>query len=1006
VADLKKTIEIIFAGVDNVSSTIVDVNNSVGDFSGKVEDATQPLANLASSIAKTELAVAALGIATLAYAHGQAVELQDAETSLQKVLTESEGSVDQYAGAIKELSLEYGVAATEVTGAAADYKQAGFTIAESLGLVDTTLKAVQIAELSASEASFLLISNIRGIGAEADVATHYLDAWNAVSNEYATTAGEVAKATGLLAPIAKTAGLSFDELVGLATPMIEVLGSGAVVGTALKVSLANLISPTSRVQEALSELGISQRDANGELKLSGELIGEVAEKWPDLTNSQQANYGLLLFGKEHYSKMNIVLNDYDKVLKVTETSINSQNSATEEWIIKQKTAEIAAQRLSVALTNASSTVGKQYIDSTTDITNSLTNLIGTFDQVVASGGLKPLFDYLNPLLDEFSDNLDIVAKNLPDAFKGVNFDGLIESFRAIGFEFGDIFGDVDLTSTEGLKDAIQGIVDGLTILNELFAGVVEGFGPVIEAFKYMGEEATEAEGSTANFVGYIVGTGASINVFAGLLGGVTSAIGGLADVVIVLAGARALGLLPASFAAVGTAMAAHPVIALTTAYTALLAGAVALGKNETVKGFLTDVFVAADKLVGGPLSKANDEFNRTNVEANLAGAGAQVVVNTFDSITKSATDAQEPVGDLADNLSDLGGVKVIDSTIPKTIEDIGEASSNSTSSLIAFSESLNAIGDGDYLQSLADFKNGINNIELDKLAGDIESLGGSFSNFISEAKEFGDSFDEFETGKFESELVKSKEAINGLVPVFGDGTSAVDGFKKEVKDGVTVYSDFGDSVEGMSSKAKESADKLKSVDEALEGLSGTTKSTATVAKSLQDAFGLTGEEAVTATIKFQEMEVELESIASNERIKNMEFAVDFAIANVEADAKKIVATFEAVASSYSATADLVGTLFGSDAPDWDSFGFDTERAAKQATKLLEEQWEKQKELTDATIKQMEAQTKRMASGGALITVDGGELQPELELVMQALFENIRIKMSSDYEDYLLALGQV
>jgi len=378
-ADLQKTIQIIFGSVDNTSADLNNIDKSIGGFADSVESTTQPLFDLASNILKVETAITALGVAALFYANNAAKELAGAEVGLQKVLGDSEGSVSQYADEIKDLSLQFGVAGAITTDTATSFKQAGFSIEESLGLVDTALTAVKIAELDAEQAGLLLISNIRGIGAEANDAAHFMDAWNEISNTYAVTAGQVAEATGALSPIAKTAGLSFDELVGLVTPMIEVLQSGSESATTLKVSLASLISPTKKVVDSLSNLGISQRDANGELRLSGDILDDLGTKWPELSESQQANYGILLFGKEQYARMNIVLNDYVKVLEVTESAQNASGSAAKELAVKMETAAIAGERLNTAFEYAASTVGKQYLSQTTDITNSLTGLIQSFD---------------------------------------------------------------------------------------------------------------------------------------------------------------------------------------------------------------------------------------------------------------------------------------------------------------------------------------------------------------------------------------------------------------------------------------------------------------------------------------------------------------------------------------------------------------------------------------------------------------------------------------------------
>ena len=270
-ADLEKTIQIIFGGVDEVSSTVLDINKSLGTVSGSVEKATEPFADLAKNILAVETAIAAMGIATLNYAHNEAVSMEAAQSDLQKVMSESEGVASDYSDEIKDMAIQFGLSGQATTQLTADFKQAGFGIDEALGLVDTALTGVKIAELSAEEAGRLLIANIRGLGVEADQATHFMDAWNEVSNNYAATAEQVAIATGKLAPVAQSAGLSFNELVGIVTPLIEVIGSGEEAANALKSGLANLISPAAKVKNALSDLGVAQRDSNGELKLSSEI---------------------------------------------------------------------------------------------------------------------------------------------------------------------------------------------------------------------------------------------------------------------------------------------------------------------------------------------------------------------------------------------------------------------------------------------------------------------------------------------------------------------------------------------------------------------------------------------------------------------------------------------------------------------------------------------------------------------------------------------------------------
>lgn len=917
-ADLQKTIQIIFGGEDNVSHLTKNIDKSLGGLADSAETATQPLANLAINILAVETAIAAMGLAALNYAHNEAVAMESAQADLQKVLSDSEGSASDYKDEIKQLALEFGVAGVATTQTTADFKQAGFSIEESLGLVDTALTGVKIAELEASESGELLIRNIRGIGAEADDAAHFMDAWNEVSNEYAATAKEVAIATGALSPIAKTAGLSFDELVGLVTPLIEVYGSGAEAANALKVGLANLISPTARVINSLDELGIAQRDANGELRLSSDILGDLGELWPTLTESQQANFGILLFGKEQYARMSVVLNDYEKVLEITTVAENAAGSAKLELAVKLGTAEVAADRFATAMGFAADSVGQNFLDSSTKGTNALTNLAASFSNLVDDGQLSPLFEYLNQLLDEFAINVDIIAKNLPEAFDGVDYSGLIQSFRNIGIEFGDIFGDVDLTSAEGLQKVIQGIVDGLATLNDVFAGIVSGFSPVIEAFKSIAGAASESESGTAKFIGELIGTGAAINTFAGLLGGITTAFGALADAVILTAGANRLGLLPASFGAVGTA--STTLISKLGPLGIAFAGGLGIGnliaETTPLKGVFTDLFSAIDRLVGGPLSRAEEEMNK------------------YSESTKKAADSMNQQVDAVEGVNDAH--------------------------VRAFEEATKYDGAVNDLSESTELSIRINSeMELSqaRLALQMTQLGLNID---------GTKFSIEESGK-----------------VTKVASGEFEGWYKVLEDGVEVFYKTRTAAEGVSNSVDKVADSEKKLAE-------DSKKAAEAAEKLK--------------LEYEKLEVSLEEIASNERIKTMEFFVELETAKVEADAEKVVAAFESISESYAATSELIGSLYGSLSDLSRSDQIDLERSIRKAEDLAQEQWETQKKLIEAQIEQIEASTARSKSGDALITVDGGELQPELEAIMQSLFKSIRIKMSDDYENFLLGLS--
>src|SRR5690554_8054148 len=92
-ADLKKTVELIFNGTDRTGSTIASVGRNLDSLTDKAGSITGPLANAADSILKLEGALVAMGAAALAFATKEAITFEAALIDLQKVMRSEERRV-------------------------------------------------------------------------------------------------------------------------------------------------------------------------------------------------------------------------------------------------------------------------------------------------------------------------------------------------------------------------------------------------------------------------------------------------------------------------------------------------------------------------------------------------------------------------------------------------------------------------------------------------------------------------------------------------------------------------------------------------------------------------------------------------------------------------------------------------------------------------------------------------------------------------------------------------
>jgi len=144
--------------------------------------------------------------------------------------------------------------------------------------------------------------------------------------------------------------------------------------------------------------------------------------------------------------------------------------------------------------------------------------------------------------------------------------------------------------------------------------------------------------------------------------------------------------------------------------------------------------------------------------------------------------------------------------------------------------------------------------------------------------------------------------------------------------------------------------------------------------------------------------LEMEKLASNERIKFIEAKVSLDIARAEADAKRVVAAFESINTTVNSTGDLLGSLFGL-FKDFDNLSFGAirqiERQIELENKRRDEALKLQRELTLAQIEQIRAQTRNLDKGDALIKVDGSGLQPHLEAFMFEILRAIQVRVNQD-----------
>jgi len=542
-------------GAQDTEAPVKSLGESFNELTGNLESATQPLADLTTSMLAVEGVVVALGAAFVKAGVEDATEFESALTDLAKVLGDQEGTVDAYVPKIKELSAAFGESAIDTAKMAASLKEAGFTADEvfgadgGMGLAETVLTAVKVSSLDASEASEVFVRTLSGFMAPAEEASHLLDILNTTSQTSGASFGDLAEAFGRVGPVASAAGLSFEETAGLLVPLVEQFQSGEIAGTAFNSILLKMGDDTDSTVAAFNALGVAQTDLNGAMRPAGEILENLANKWPELTKEQQLYYASELVGLEQAPKLQAILSDYPKVLEATETAFQSSGSAVKELAIAMESAEEKFNKASVNFENLSIAVGEKFKPAMAEAASSAGTLAQAIADLIDDGGLDPFFNAITPLIDELATDLKGIAEALPAAFEGVDWTGLEDAIQNIAEAFGEMFGELDLTQPEDLEQAIQALINTFASLTNTTAGVVQGLSPLFEAIGALIGWYNSLDPEIQETVGYLLGLSTTVNTVAGVLGtfsGLISGAGGLISSFtslnpVVLAAATAFG---------------------------------------------------------------------------------------------------------------------------------------------------------------------------------------------------------------------------------------------------------------------------------------------------------------------------------------------------------------------------------------------------------------------------------------------------------------------------------
>ena len=266
----------------------------------------------------------------------------------------------------------------EAATATLNFARAGLDAAEA---ADTLAPAMALAAGEGGELDTVsagLVATINGFGDEFSNASHYADVFANACNNSALDVNSLSESMSIAAPIFKTAGYSVEDAALYIGVMANAGIDAGEAANSLKTGLARLVKPAKEGAEAMESLGINVTNADGSMKDTITIQGELHDAFSQLSESEQIAAASAIFGKNQMAKWLALINTAPEDVVALSDAIDQDNTAME-----MASAMMEGQAGSV-----------ERLKSSLDV------LMYSLGQIVAQY-LQPLVDKLQELTDKF-----------------------------------------------------------------------------------------------------------------------------------------------------------------------------------------------------------------------------------------------------------------------------------------------------------------------------------------------------------------------------------------------------------------------------------------------------------------------------------------------------------------------------------------------------------------------------------------------------------------------------
>lgn len=265
-----RAVEQMSKSLSTVDDRLRKVDNEARKTSTSLQDMGQKMTAVGT---KMSLGLTAPMVATGVAAIKVANDFETSMASITGLVGIAADEVDGMTGQVREMAVEFGQSATEAADALYFVTSAGITGADAMSVLEQSLKASAVGMGETMIIADAVSSALNAYGIENLSAAEATDLMVASVREGKMEADALASALPRVLPMASAMSVSFEE-VGAAFAAMSRNGTDAnEAATQIRGILASLLNPSKQAEEQLNALGLSGAGLRQTIREDGLLVG-------------------------------------------------------------------------------------------------------------------------------------------------------------------------------------------------------------------------------------------------------------------------------------------------------------------------------------------------------------------------------------------------------------------------------------------------------------------------------------------------------------------------------------------------------------------------------------------------------------------------------------------------------------------------------------------------------------------------------------------------------------